>query len=332
MARSPRIFFPGAIYHVYCRTARGEMVFSDPLEAHEFVDTIADVKRLHEFLVLGWCLMSNHYHLVIQTRGTPLWRSMARIQCRVARGFNHRHRFLGRLWQSRYKARLVRDDNYCRQLLAYVHLNPVSAGLTDDPAGHEWSGHAALIGRRAPCLVDVRAALCAFGETPGDARAAYLGQVRNVAEMRWLNDDVRNLPWWEDVSNDERFIDDNDAARGFDHQGNPVCQEPVPIVDLVDACRLVCDAAGLTIDDLRSRSRHVDVAAARRTFAILAVEHLGHSVGDVAKLVAKHPGSVSRWLETSGCAADRHRIQSLIQDHCDRLSGECKLGWLPSRL
>ena len=58
MARSPRIFFPGAIYHVYCRTARGEMVFSDRLEAHEFVETVIDVKRLHGFLVLGWCLMS----------------------------------------------------------------------------------------------------------------------------------------------------------------------------------------------------------------------------------------------------------------------------------
>jgi REP element-mobilizing transposase RayT len=67
MARSPRIFFPGAIYHVYCRTARGEMVFSDPLDAHEFVDTVADIKRLHGFLVLGWCLMSNHYHLLVQT-------------------------------------------------------------------------------------------------------------------------------------------------------------------------------------------------------------------------------------------------------------------------
>ena len=326
MARSPGIFFPGAIYHVYCRTARGEMVFSDPLEAHAFVDTVADVKRLHGFLVLVWCLMSNHYQLVIQTRGTPLWRSMARLQCRVARAFNHRHRLLGRLWQSRYKARLVRDDINFRQLLAYVHLNPVAAGLTDDPAGHDWSGHAALIGRRGPRLVDVRAALRGFGENPGDARAAYLEQVRNVAEMRWLNDDVRHLPWWQDVSNDERFIGDHDPVKGFDHQGNPVSQGPITEVDLVEACRLVCDAAGLTIDELRSRSRHVDVADARRTFAILAVEHLGYSVGDVAKLVAKHPGSVSRWLETSRCVADRCRVQALIEDLCDRLSGKCELG------
>jgi REP element-mobilizing transposase RayT len=226
MARSPRIFFPGAIYHVYCRTARGEMVFSDPLEAHAFVDTVADVKRLHGFLVLGWCLMSNHYHLVGQTRETPLWRSMARIQCRVARAFNRRYRLLGRLWQSRYKARLVQDDIYFRQLLAYVHLNPVAVGLTDDPAGHEWSGHAALIGRRDPRLVDVRAALRGFGESLRDARAAYLEQVRNVAKM-----------------------------------------------------------------------------------------------------VSKHPGSVSRWLETSRGVADLRRVQDLVEGHRDRFSPECELGY-----
>ena len=63
MARAPRIFSPGAIYHVYCRTARGEMVFSDRFEADTFVETVADVKRLHCFLVLGWALMGDHDHL-----------------------------------------------------------------------------------------------------------------------------------------------------------------------------------------------------------------------------------------------------------------------------
>ena len=104
MARSPRLFIPDSIYHVYCRTARGEMVFSDPEEANEFIEISSDVKRLHGFDVLAWCLMGNHYHLVIRTRTIPLWRSMARIQSRVARGHNRRRRILGRLWQSRYKA------------------------------------------------------------------------------------------------------------------------------------------------------------------------------------------------------------------------------------
>jgi hypothetical protein len=63
MARAPRIFSAGAIYHVYCRTARGEMVFSDRFEADTFVEPVADVTRLHGFLVLGWALMGNHHHL-----------------------------------------------------------------------------------------------------------------------------------------------------------------------------------------------------------------------------------------------------------------------------
>jgi len=67
MARSPRIFFPDAIYHVCCRTARGEMAFSDLLETREFVETVADVKRLHGFRLFAWCLMGNQYHLVIQS-------------------------------------------------------------------------------------------------------------------------------------------------------------------------------------------------------------------------------------------------------------------------
>lgn len=110
MARSPRLFIPDAIYHVDCRTAPGEMVFSKPDEAREFVDVVADVKRLHGFEVLAWCLMGNHYHLVIRTQSYPLWRRMARIQSRVARGHRQRRKFLARLWQSRYKARVVFDE------------------------------------------------------------------------------------------------------------------------------------------------------------------------------------------------------------------------------
>ncbi len=73
MARSPRLFIPGGIYHVYCRVARSERVFEDSAEAQHFIDTVSDVKRLHIFTILAFCLMSTHYHLVIQTGEIPLW-------------------------------------------------------------------------------------------------------------------------------------------------------------------------------------------------------------------------------------------------------------------
>ena len=298
MARSPRLFIPCAVYHVYCRTARGEMVFSDHTEATEFVGTIACVKRLHGFLVLAWCLMGNHYHVVVRTRDTPLWRSMARIQCRIARGHNRRRRVLGRLWQSRYKARVVRDEAYYRQLLAYVHLNPVAAGLVEDPAAYRWSGHAALLGKRPVRLVDAREALAGFGETTTAAREAYLEQVRVVAEARWLESGVRKLPWWEDVSNDDQLIELEAAGSAVDYRGDAVALPSEGEIGIDHAAIAVCKAADTTIEALRGRSRSTEVAAARKAFAVVAVECLGHAVADVAVFLNKHPGSVSRWLET----------------------------------
>ena len=97
MPRKSRFFLPGAIYHVYSRVARGEYVFNEPGEAGEFVRIVKDVRELDGFSVLAWCLMGNHYHLVIRTGEVVLWRSMARIQGRVARSYNRRHRFFGRL-------------------------------------------------------------------------------------------------------------------------------------------------------------------------------------------------------------------------------------------
>jgi len=314
MARSPRLFIPGAVYHVYCRTARGEMVFSHHTEATEFVGTIADVKRFHGFRVLAWCLMGNHYHLVIRTRDTPLWRSMARIQCRIARGHNRRRRVLGRLWQSRYKARVVRDESYYRKLLAYVHLNPVAAGLVEDPAAYRWSGHAALLGTRAARLMDVREALVGFGESAVAAREAYLEQVRVVAEARWHEKGVRSLPWWEGVSNDDQLIELEVGGSAVNYRGDTLEVRSEERIELEDIALIVCKEADTTIEALQGRSRSTKVAAARKVFAVLAVEYLDHRVAEVAAFLAKHPGSVSRWLETPLGADHNQEVVRRILD------------------
>ena len=99
MPRHPRLFIPEATYHVYCRVTRGEFVFDDPFEAAEFVSAVREVRDLHGWRIFAWTLMANHYHLVIKTGAIPLWRSMLRLQSEVARAFNKRHRYLGRLFE-----------------------------------------------------------------------------------------------------------------------------------------------------------------------------------------------------------------------------------------
>ncbi len=91
MARKARLFIPGAIYHVYCRTARGERVFSADAEAEAFTGTVQLLRDTDCFDLLAWCLLGNHYHLVLRTGDVPLWRTMARLQGRIGRDFNRRH-------------------------------------------------------------------------------------------------------------------------------------------------------------------------------------------------------------------------------------------------
>ena len=92
MPRHPRLFVPGAIYHVDCRVARGEFIFDDHDEAIEFIEHLRAVRDLDHWTVFAWCLMGNHYHLVLKTGEVHLWRSMARLQGSFSRNYNRRHR------------------------------------------------------------------------------------------------------------------------------------------------------------------------------------------------------------------------------------------------
>jgi len=161
-APEPRIFATDAIYHVYCQTARGELVFHEHEEIERWIDTVALVAEEDGMAVFAWCLLGNHFHMVVQTQGAALFRPMARIQGRVAKGLNRRNGWTGRLWQSRYKARLVTTHRYLRHLFAYVHLNPVAAGLVVDPTmGRPGTGR--CWASRSPGLSTLARHSCAFG-------------------------------------------------------------------------------------------------------------------------------------------------------------------------
>ena len=205
MPRRSRLFVPGAIYHVYCRVARGEFVFDEHDEASEFIELLCEVRDLDGLTVFAWCLMGNHYHLVLRTKEIALWRSMARLQGSFSRSYNRRHRYLGRLWQSRYRARVVDTDEYYRQVVAYVHLNPVTARIVDDPAAYVYSGHREIIGACSPHLIDRVAVLRGFDDATSRSPVDnYLHWVRGVAEASWATESITDLPWWTQSTSSTR--------------------------------------------------------------------------------------------------------------------------------
>jgi REP element-mobilizing transposase RayT len=291
-------------------------VFADADEALGLVDQIRDVRSRDGFAVLAWCVMPTHYHLALRTGEAPLWRSMRTIQGRFAQAFNRRHRIFGSLWQERYKCRLVNSERYLKQLLAYIHLNPVVGGIAASAEGYRWSGHRELLGRGAEVsLVDADEVHTLLGRSTGEARRAYRRLVAAAAGQDWLDDAPGALPWWRR----EERIDDEPAPTvqrpRTDAQGASTGLER----ESVEAQGFLA-AAGAALGEhggvLRSRRLAREEVAQRDLIALLAVERYGLRVRDLAAEMARRADEVSRWA-TRG--ALRRRSDAAVAAHFERL-------------
>jgi len=224
--RAPRVFVEGGLYHVYNRVTRGERVFADDQEAARLRGVIRTAAARDGLVVLAWAILPSHYHLAVRTTSAPLSRTMATVQGSFSRGFNARRQLLGPFWQGRYRAKLVDDPRYLARLLLYIHLNPVAAGLAQDPALYQWCGHREVLDRRRHGLVDGDELLLVFGERRERAKRAYLQAMATGAAEDWVGEAPGWLPWWrpgrppEDddeeltVAADRPFVDELGRSTG----------------------------------------------------------------------------------------------------------------------
>ena len=120
------------------------------------------------------------------------------IQTKIVKivGPGTHHRSSGPRWQSRYKAQMVEDLQYLDRLIIYIHLNPVVAGLVDDPADHPFSGHRELLGKVNQPLIDVNGVLAAFGNTVRNARRAYVRALKGARQEEWRGEKPGRFEWW----------------------------------------------------------------------------------------------------------------------------------------
>jgi putative transposase len=131
MPRKLRMEYQGAMYHVMSRGDRREKIFLDDVDRQDFIKTLAEACQKTNWQVHAYCLMPNHYHLVLETPEPNLVAGMAWLQSTYTIRLNHRHQLFGHVFGGRYKAQLVDGsaNGYLRTACDYVHLNPVRAGM-----------------------------------------------------------------------------------------------------------------------------------------------------------------------------------------------------------
>lgn len=146
MPRATRIEFSDAYYHVISRAIPGEMILEERIDRQLFLSTFADAVERFDWLCHAYCLMGNHYHLLVQTRKANLGIGMHQLNARFARSFNARHDRTGYVFQGRYRAILIRRESHFLELARYIVLNPVRAGLASMPEHWEFSSYRATMG------------------------------------------------------------------------------------------------------------------------------------------------------------------------------------------
>jgi REP element-mobilizing transposase RayT len=157
MSRPLRIEFPGAVYHVTARGNRREAIFIDDADRASLLDLLAQGLERFDASALAYCLMGNHYHVVLQTRQANLSRLMRHVNGVYTQRFNRRYDKVGHVFQGRFKAIVVDTDAYLLTLCRYVELNPVRAGLAQRPQDWAWSSCRAHVGSAAvPPWLDTR--------------------------------------------------------------------------------------------------------------------------------------------------------------------------------
>lgn len=174
MSRPLRIEFPDALYHVTARGDRREDIFEDDQDRRMFLDIFAQVVTQFNWLCYAWCLMDNHYHLLIQTPEGNLSKGMRQLNGVYTQANNRRHQRVGHLFQGRFKAILVDSDAYLLELARYVVLNPVRAGIVRRAQDWPWSSYRASMGLApAQDFLAVDGLLAQFASSRSTAQARY---------------------------------------------------------------------------------------------------------------------------------------------------------------
>jgi REP element-mobilizing transposase RayT len=279
MARPLRLHIPGAIYHIMSRGNARQDIFLDDTDYRYFLERLSITSGRFRARCHAYCLMRNHFHLMVRAGELPVWRMMHQLNSSVSQRFNRRHQRIGHVLQGRYKALVIDGDDYFRRALRYIARNPVRACLVQRAADWPWSSYRATAGLAvaAPWLA-LDEVWEAFGDNPLEAQRAYADFVDGDISAH------EAVPAGPVVFGSGAFVARVGRALA-PHRG---CREVVYAERFADRPRLI-DLFAIGAD-----------ACAREIAIRKAFDDHGYTLREIGEFLGVHPSTV--WRHVRGLA------------------------------
>ena len=332
MPRLARLDAPGVLHHIMIRGIERRKIFLNRKDYEDFMDRLAILLPETKTACYAWVLMPNHAHFLFCTGAVPLAGLMRRLLTGYAINFNHRHKRHGHLFQNRYKSIICQEDTYLRELVRYIHLNPVRAGMVPDLGelnGYAYCGHSALMGKKNRPWQDVEYVLGYFGETVRKARNAYLEYMKEGIELGRREELtggglIRSLGGWSEakklrgmgkdhVMSDERILGDSDFVDSVLSQAKEGYERQYDLkrrgYDLEMIAKRVAQICGVKVGEVFSKGRQKNKVKARGLLCYWAVKEAGISLRTLAKRLGISAPGVGYAVERGEAIAQENLLK-----------------------
>lgn len=319
MPRQARLDSPGTLHHVIIRGIERREIIDDNKDRENFVSRMGEVATDTGAIVYAWSLLTNHAHIFLRSGSQGLSKYMRRFLTGYAVSYNRRHKRHGHLFQNRYKSIVVDEDTYFRELIRYIHLNPLRAKLVKDLREldrYRWCGHSVIMGKVNYEWQDRDHVLSWFGEKQGEAKAAYRNYVKEGISEGSRPDLVgggliRSLGGWSEVlslrKRGDKVLYDNRILGSGEFVERMIRESDERMSNRflgttrrykADArIKDVCKKERINIEELKGGSRRGPISKIRSKLACQLVEDYGLPLAEAARQLGVSTSAISKILK-----------------------------------
>jgi len=307
MPRSARLDAPGVLHHVIIRGIERKNIFHDNQDRDNFLDRLTTILPETNIACYAWAFLPNHAHFLLRTGDIPLSTLMRRLLTGYAVSFNLKYERHGPLFQNRYKSIVCQEDAYFKELVRYIHLNPLRAKIVTDISAlnhYIYCGHRILLRKEKHPWQHCEYVLSYFGKSIREAQKGYLQYIEAGTEQGRRPELVgggliRSLGGWQAVKNarfsgqnrikgDQRILGDSafvlEVLDKAEEKFERFYEMKNKGYNLDTIAQKVCDIFGIEPNEIYAKSRRKIRAEARGLYCYWAVENLGYSLADLARL------------------------------------------------